>query len=86
MSIILVNGLYILDLEDKHVHNINTKRLWPNDLSPTFTWHCCLGHINEKHIEMLHKNGLLNSFDSESFETLRRLSLVKVRGQVTYWV
>ena len=85
MSIILVNGLYILDLED-NVHNINTKRLWPNDLSPTFTWHCCLGHINEKHIEMLHKNGLLNSFDSESFETLRRLSLVKVRGQVTYWV
>ena len=34
----LVNGLYILDLEDKHVHNINTKRLRPNDLNPTFIW------------------------------------------------
>jgi hypothetical protein len=29
----------------------------------------CLGHINEKHIERLHKDGLLSSFDFESFDT-----------------
>jgi hypothetical protein len=28
--------IYILDVKDKHVHNINTKRLQPNDLNPTF--------------------------------------------------
>jgi hypothetical protein len=65
----LVNGLYILDLDDKPIYNINAKRLGPNDLDPTFIWHCHLGHINEKHIEKLHKDGLLSSFDFESFGT-----------------
>jgi hypothetical protein len=32
----LVNGLYVLDLEDKFVYNINTKRAQLNDLNPTF--------------------------------------------------
>jgi hypothetical protein len=30
----LVNELYVLDLEDKSVCNINAKRLRPNDLNP----------------------------------------------------
>jgi hypothetical protein len=47
----LVNGLYVLDLEDKSVCNINMKRAQLNDLNLTFIWHCRLGHINEKHIE-----------------------------------
>jgi hypothetical protein len=46
-----VNGLYVLDLEDKLVCNINMKRVQLNDLNPTFIWQCRLGHINEKHIE-----------------------------------
>jgi hypothetical protein len=53
----LVNGLSILYLNYKHVHNINTKRLQPNDLNLTFIWHYRLVHIIEKHIEMLHKDG-----------------------------
>ena len=32
----LVNGLYVLELEEKDVYNINAKRLRPNDLNPTF--------------------------------------------------
>jgi hypothetical protein len=32
----LVNGLYVLDLEDKPIYNINAKRFQPNDLNPTF--------------------------------------------------
>jgi hypothetical protein len=47
----LVNGLYVLDLEDKSICNINVKRARLNDLNPTFIWHCLLGHINEKCIE-----------------------------------
>jgi hypothetical protein len=38
-------------------------------MNPTFIWHCRLGHINEKRIERLHKDGLLSSFDFESFDT-----------------
>jgi hypothetical protein len=59
----LVNGLYVLDLEDKSICNINTKMAQLNNLNPTFIWHCRLGHINEKRIERLHKDGFLNSFD-----------------------
>jgi hypothetical protein len=73
-----VNGLYILDLEDKTVYNINAKRLRPNDLNPTFIWHCHLGHINEKRIEKLHKDGLLISFDFESFDTCESCLLGKM--------
>jgi hypothetical protein len=51
---LLVHGLYVLDLEDKSVYNINVKRARLNDLNPTFIWHCRLGHINEKCIERLH--------------------------------
>jgi hypothetical protein len=65
----LVNGLYIIDLEDRTVCNINVKRARLNDSNPTFIWHFCLGHINEKRIERLHKDGLLSSFDFESFDT-----------------
>jgi hypothetical protein len=64
-----VNVLYVLDLDDKSICNINAKRARLNDLNPTFIWHCRLGHINEKHIERLHKDGLLTSFDFESFDT-----------------
>jgi hypothetical protein len=64
-----VNRLYVFDLEDKSVCNINTKWARLDDLNPTFIWHCHLGHINEKYIERLHKDGLLSSFYFESFDT-----------------
>jgi hypothetical protein len=74
----LVNGLYVLDLEDKSIYNINAKKARLNDLNPTFIWHCCLGHINDKHIERLHKDGLLSSFDFESFDTCESCLLEKM--------
>jgi hypothetical protein len=33
---LLVNGLYVLDLGDKYICNINTKRIQLNDLNRTF--------------------------------------------------
>ena len=74
----LVNGLYVLELEDKDVSNINGKRLRPNDLNPTFIWHCGLGHINEKRVEQLHKDGLLSQFDFESIGTCESCLLGKM--------
>jgi hypothetical protein len=74
----LVNKLYILDLEDKPIYNSNAKRLQPNDLNPTFIWHYRLGHINKKCIEKLHKDGLLSSFDFESFDMCESCLLSKM--------
>jgi hypothetical protein len=73
-----VNELYVLDIEDKSVCNINTKRARLNVLNPTFIWHYRLGHINEKHIERLHKDGLLSSFHSKSFDTCESCLLGKM--------
>jgi hypothetical protein len=70
----LVNGLYVLDLEDKSVCNINMKMARLNDLNPTFIWHCHLGHINEKCIQRLHKDGLLSSFDTRKSCLLRKMT------------
>jgi hypothetical protein len=74
----LVNGLYILDLEDITIYNIDTKKPRLNDLNPTFVWHCRLGHINEKRMQKLHKDGLLHSFDFESFDTCESCLLGKM--------
>jgi hypothetical protein len=71
----LVNGLYVLDHEDKSVYNINTKRDRLNDLNPTFIR---LGHINEKRIERLYKDCLLSSFDFESFDMCESCLLGKM--------
>jgi hypothetical protein len=49
-----------------------------NDLNLTFICHCRLGHINEKHIERPHKDGLLNSFDFELFDTCKSCLLGKM--------
>jgi hypothetical protein len=55
----IVNGLFILSLDDPPICNISAKRSRPNNLSPTYTWHCLLGHISEKHMKKLHNDGLL---------------------------
>ncbi|WVZ90398.1 LOW QUALITY PROTEIN: hypothetical protein U9M48_036704 [Paspalum notatum var. saurae] len=48
------------------------------DLNPAYIWHCRLGHINKKRVEKLHKDGLLDSFDYESFETCESCLLGKM--------
>jgi len=59
---IMSNGLYNLDL-DMPIYN--------NKLNPTYLWSCRLGHINENHISKLHKDGILEFFDFEPYETYR---------------
>ena len=63
----LFNGLYVLDL-DTPIYNVNNKRLKTDDSNKTYLWHCRLGHINEKRISKLHKDGYLDKFDFESYE------------------
>ena len=63
-----INGIYILDIA-KEIYNMNTKRFKSDNIKPSYLWHCRLGHINEKRMSKLHKQGSLGSFDWESFET-----------------
>ena len=75
----LPNGLYVLNLEQpKPIYNIDNKRFKSNDLNPTYFWHCCLDHVNEKRILKLHQDGLIHSFDLESFETCESCLLGKM--------
>ena len=74
----IVNGLFMMNLKETHIHNIEAKRRRTNELNPTFTWHCRLGHISEKRMRKLHKDGLLKSFDFESFDTCESCLLGKM--------
>jgi len=72
------NGLFILNLDDSLVCNISAKRPRLNDLNPTYMWYCHLGHISEKSMKKLHEDGLLSSFDFESYETCEACLLGKM--------
>ena len=74
----IVNGLFILNLDDASIYNVSAKRLRPNDLNPTYLWHCRLGNISEKRMKKLHGDGLLTSFDFESYETCQAYLLGKM--------
>ncbi|MFW5438943.1 hypothetical protein, partial [Paenibacillus apiarius] len=65
---VLMNDIYVLNVDSvMNVTNINKrKRL---DLNLTYLWHCRLGHINEKRLSKLHKDGLLDPLIYESYKT-----------------
>jgi hypothetical protein len=74
----ILNGLFVLNLDDSPICNISAKGSRPNDLSPTYIWHCRLGHISEKLMKKLHNGGLLTLFDFESYETCEACLLGKM--------
>ena len=64
------NGLYLLDIkDDKHLLNVNNKRLKSSQSVETLLWHHRLGHINEKHMKKLQQTNLLDSFDDIAIGT-----------------
>jgi hypothetical protein len=90
----IVNGLFVLNIDDSPICNISAKRSRPNDLSSTYIWHCRLGHISEKRMKKLHNNGLLTLFDFEPYETCEACLLGKMtkapfsgfhERALTYW-
>jgi hypothetical protein len=74
----IVNGIFVLNLDDSPICNISAKRSRTNDLSPTYIWHCRFGHISEKRTKKLHNDGLLTSFKFESYETCEACLLGKM--------
>ncbi|KAK8619616.1 hypothetical protein V6N13_135898 [Hibiscus sabdariffa] len=72
----LINGLHILNQENM-IFNINTKKL-KNDSNQTYLWHCRLGHISERRISKLHKDGLLDPFVFEQLDVCESCLLGKM--------
>ncbi|KAK8715626.1 hypothetical protein V6N13_042955 [Hibiscus sabdariffa] len=73
----LNNGLYILNQENE-IFNINTKRSKTNDSNQTYLWHSRLGHISERRISKLHKDGLLDPFVFEQMDVCESCLLGKM--------
>ena len=73
-----VDGLSNLDRSDTHIHNIDAKRCKVGNDSATYLWHCRLGHIGEKRMKKLHKDGFLESLGYESFDTCEPCLLGKM--------
>ena len=73
-----VDGLLNLDRGNTHIHSIDAKRCRVDNDSATYLWHCRLGHIGVKGIKKLHKNGLLESLDYESFDAFEPCLMVKM--------
>ncbi|KAL4346901.1 hypothetical protein GQ457_17G009080 [Hibiscus cannabinus] len=73
----LINCIYILNQENM-IFNINTKRLKTIDSNQTYLWHCRLGHISERRISKLHKDGLLDPFVFEQLDVCESCLLGKM--------
>ncbi|VFQ84441.1 unnamed protein product, partial [Cuscuta campestris] len=73
----MTNSLYVLDM-DTTIYNVDVKRNKPNSLNLAYLWHCRLGHINEKRISKLHRSGVLDSFDFQSYDVCKSCLLGKM--------
>ena len=71
-----------LDRGNTHIHSIDAKRYNVDNDSATYLWHCHLGHISVKCIKKLHKDGLLESPDYESFDACEPCLLGKMTKTV----
>ena len=54
------------------------KRSKVDNDSATYLWHCRLGHIGVKRMKKLHKDGLLESLDYESFDACEPILMGKM--------
>ncbi|KAJ9544230.1 hypothetical protein OSB04_023937 [Centaurea solstitialis] len=61
------NGLYIINLQESNNEIYHISKRSKDIEDQTYLWHCRLGHINKKRIELLKKGGLLGTFDFKPF-------------------
>ncbi|GJR04900.1 retrotransposon protein, putative, ty1-copia subclass [Tanacetum coccineum] len=72
-SAISVNGVFEIDMNNNvpknnnnSIFSINKKRKL--DLDSSYLWHCRLAHIGKTRMQKLHREGLLENIDEESFD------------------
>ncbi|KAJ9542569.1 hypothetical protein OSB04_029075 [Centaurea solstitialis] len=63
-----VDGLYTVNLKDNNSENYHISKRSKDIEDQTYLWHCRLGHINKKRIELLLKGGFLGNFDYKPFD------------------
>ncbi|KAJ9556790.1 hypothetical protein OSB04_011404 [Centaurea solstitialis] len=61
------NGLYILNLQESNNEIYHISKRSKDIEDQTYLWHCRLGHINKKRIELLLRGRLLGAFDFKPF-------------------
>ncbi|KAJ9548223.1 hypothetical protein OSB04_020766 [Centaurea solstitialis] len=63
-----VNGLYTVNLQDNSSEIYHISKRSKDIEDQTYLWHCRLGHINKKRVELLLKGGFLGTFDYKAFD------------------
>ncbi|KAJ9567120.1 hypothetical protein OSB04_003086 [Centaurea solstitialis] len=63
-----VNGLYTVNLQDNNNEIYHISKRSKDIEDQTYLWHCRLGHINKKRVELLLKGGFLSTFDFKPFD------------------
>ena len=74
----LYNGIHILDMFKLILVVHDNKRHKKDNLKSSYLWYSCLGHICERRMTKLHKEGSLWSFDYESYDTCESCLLGKM--------
>ncbi|KAJ9547407.1 hypothetical protein OSB04_019950 [Centaurea solstitialis] len=63
-----VDGLYTVNLKDDNSEIYHISKRSKDIEDQTYLWHCRLGHINKKRVELLLKGGFLGNFDYKPFD------------------
>ncbi|KAJ9552910.1 hypothetical protein OSB04_016955 [Centaurea solstitialis] len=63
-----VNGLYTVNLQDNNNEIYHISKRSKDIEDQTYLWHCRLGHINKKRVELLLKGGFLGTFGYKPFD------------------
>ncbi|KAJ9561710.1 hypothetical protein OSB04_006870 [Centaurea solstitialis] len=63
-----VNGLYTVNLQDNNSEIYHISKRSKDIEDQTYLWHCRLGHVNKKRVELLLKGGFLGNFDYKPFD------------------
>ncbi|KAJ9535257.1 hypothetical protein OSB04_un001652 [Centaurea solstitialis] len=63
-----VNGLYTVNLQDNSSEIYHISKRSKDIEDQTYLWHCRLGHINKKRVELFLKGGFLGTFDYKPFD------------------
>ncbi|KAJ9558223.1 hypothetical protein OSB04_012837 [Centaurea solstitialis] len=63
-----VDGLYTVNLQDNNSEIYHISKRSKDIEDETYLWHCRLGHINKKRVELLLKGGFLGIFDYKPFD------------------
>ncbi|KAJ9538899.1 hypothetical protein OSB04_031632 [Centaurea solstitialis] len=66
-----VNGLYTVNLQDNSSEIYHISKRSKDIEDQTYLWHCRLGHINKKRVELLLKGGFLGTLNYKPFDNCK---------------